>query len=248
MNNTHLGKSEAEQISYREFLKREENFIYAPYQPEIDFYNYIKEGNVEKTSELCKETLMEKKGLGKLSDNPLQNMKYHCVISIAEAARYCIRSGLPHTDAYSMSDYYIQRVDSATSFDEISQIHNKMAIAYAKKMRAFYKDHICSRPVIDCINFIYEHLHTRITMEDLCLATGLSSAYISRIFKKETGYTVSGYILQKKLETAKTMLISTDYSIAQISEALAFPSQSYFSNAFKKAFSDTPKHFRLQPH
>ena len=74
--------------------------------------------------------------------------------------------------------------------------------------------------------------------------TNLSAPYFSRLFKKETGYSVSGYIMNKKLETAKSMLASSDYSIAEISASLAFPSQSYFTNVLKKDCGLTPKEYR----
>ena len=50
--------------------------------------------------------------------------------------------------------------------------------------------------------------------------------------------------MNKKLETAKSMLASSDYSIAEISASLAFPSQSYFTNVLKKDCGLTPKEYR----
>lgn len=57
---------------------------------------------------------------------------------------------------------------------------------------------------------------------------------------------MSEYILNKKLETAKSMLASSDYSIAEISASLAFPSQSYFTNVLKKDCGMTPKEYRIK--
>lgn len=94
---------------YREFVQREENLIHAPYNPELEFYSCIREGNVEKIKQLCNEPLTDKKGLGKLSENELQHFKYHFAITAALAARYCIEDGMPLSKAYSISDFYIQR-------------------------------------------------------------------------------------------------------------------------------------------
>jgi YesN/AraC family two-component response regulator len=232
-----------EKISYQEFLHREYNIIHAPYQPEMEFYGCIKNGDVAKVLELCKEPFHTKPGFGTLSKNPVQSLKYHFVISTAMIARMCINQGLQLSESYNMSDYYIQRVDKAKTLKEISELHDEMCIAYTKKMRKLQKASICSKPVITCIDYIYDHLSTRITTEDLSEATGLSSSYISRIFKKETGCTVSEYILLKKIETAKSMLAHSNYSIAQISDALAFPSQSYFTKVFRKYCGTTPKKY-----
>ena len=230
-------------ISYQQYLHREYNIIHAPFQPEMEFYDAIKNGDKAKVTELCAERFHEKEGFGTLSDKPLQSLKYHFVISTAMIARMCIQSGLQLSESYNMSDYYIQRADKAKTLNEISDLHDEMCLAYTKRMAKIRKEAVCSKPVIDCIDYIYDHLSSRITMSDLSLAIGLSESYISRIFKKETGYTVSEYILLKKIETAKSMLSYSDYSIAQISDALAFPNQSYFTKVFKKQCGKTPKQY-----
>jgi len=112
-------------------------------------------------------------------------------------------------------------------------------------MQNLQRSTITSKAVRTAINFIYDHLHTRITVETLASVTNLSASYFSRLFKKETGYSVSEYILNKKLETAKSMLASSFYSIAEISASLAFPSQSYFTNVLKKDCGVTPKEYRV---
>ena len=167
-------------------------------------------------------------------------------ITTALVARFCISGGLSQSEAYSLSDYYIRLADEASTLDEISEIHNEMCIHYTRQMLTLQKSAITSKAVESAINYIYEHLHTRITLETLASETNLSAPYFARLFKKETGYSVSEYILNKKLETAKSMLASSDYSIAEISASLAFPSQSYFTNVLKKDCGITPKEYRVQ--
>lgn len=66
---------------------------------------------LKKIKELCHESFQEKKGLGVLSDSPLQNLKYHFTITAAMLARYCIEGGMEVTEAYDLSDYYIHKAD-----------------------------------------------------------------------------------------------------------------------------------------
>ena len=231
-------------LPYQEFVKREYNTIHAPFQPEMDFYDAIKSGNTRKVTQLCQEPFHKKDGLGTLSQNSLQNLKYHFVITTAMIARTCISGGLGHTQAYDMSDYYIQQADSAKTADSITSLHDEMALAYTSQMKKLRKATIYSRPISKCIDYIYDHLHTRIRMSDLSELTALSSSYISRLFKKETGHSVSGYILSKKLETSASMLLYTDYSIARISAAFDFPNQGYFTKVFKEAYGISPSEYR----
>ena len=231
-------------ISYHEFLHREYGFFRAPLAPEMDFYGTIRSGNLRKVRTLLNEPFHMKKGLGILSEDHLQNLKYHLTITTALVARFCISGGLSQSEAYSLSDYYIRLADEASTPEEITEIHNEMCIHYTKQMQNLERSTVTSKAVRTAINYIYEHLHTRITLETLASVTNLSAPYLSRLFRKETGFSVSSYILNKKIETAKSMLVSSGYSIAEISASLAFPSQSYFTNVLKKDCGMTPKQYR----
>ena len=232
------------ELFYQEYVQRENEILHAPYLPELEFYSVIQSGNLPKIKELCSQPLDRKEGLGILSKNALQNIKYHFVVTTALVARYCIEGGMEMTVAYSLSDFYIQKADQCRSIKEVSELHPVMCLDYGKRMKNLRKQKVSSLPVARCIDYIYEHLHTRITVEELAAFLKLTPSYLSRLFKKETGYSISEYIQLKKIETARNMLIYSEYSPAQIASTLAFPSQSYFCSVFKKRTGMTPKEYR----
>lgn len=229
---------------YKEFIRQENNILRAPYNPELEFYSAIKAGDIEKTKELCRESIIDKEGLGVLSKDKLRNYKYHMVITLALIARYCIAGGMDVSTAYGLSDFYIQKVDEIKRLEEFDIIHYTAATDYAKRMRQLRRNKICSKSIADCIDYIYDHLHTRITMDDLSEHTKLTPTYLSRLFKKETGFTVTDYIQSVKIETASNMLIYSEHTPAQIAAFLAFPSQSYFTEVFRKRTGMTPKQYQ----
>ena len=69
-----------------------------------------------------------------------------------------------------------------------------------------------SKPVIECINYIYSHIKERITIQDLAEHTGLSCNYLSRIFKQNLGVSISDYIREQKIEKATHLLRSVSYT------------------------------------
>lgn len=233
-----------QELFYKEYIQRESETRRAPYNPELEFYSVIKSGDLERVRELCAQPLVAKEGLGKLSDNPLQNMKFHFVITIALIARYCIEGGMEVAVAYNLSDFYIQKADRCKTPQEVSDLHPIMCEEYAKRMKRLRKQKVCSKPVARCIDYIYDHLHTRITVDELADHVKLNPSYLSRLFKKEVGRSISEYIQTQKIETAKNMLVYSDYSAAFISSTLAFPSQSYFTEMFKKRTGMTPVKYR----
>jgi len=240
------GKDYDKELFYKEFVQREDEFLHAPFNPEIEFYSSVKAGDVETVAELCKDKLVDKPGLGKLSEDPLQNLKFHFVITTALVARYCIQGGMEISAAYGLSDYFIQKADKCTRAEEITKLHPKMSLEYANRMRELRKHAIRSVQIAQCIDYIYDHLHARITVTELAEHVHLSESYLSRLFKKEIGSSISEYIRTRKLETAKNMLIYSDYRAAEIASILSFPSQSYFTEIFHKYTGMTPGDFKKE--
>lgn len=233
------------ELAYREFVQREEMFRRAAYNPEMEFYTYVMSGDIKMVKELTKENILSKReGWGILSSNELQNVKYHFVITTATIARYCINSGLDLQTAYNLSDYYISKADKCKSIEAVAALHAPMCMDYTKRMHELQKNNISSLHITRCIDYIYDNLHTRITATQLADYVHLSEAYLSRLFKQETGMSISDYICDKKIATAKNMLRFSDYGLADIAAFLAFPSQSYFSKIFKEKTGMTPSSFR----
>lgn len=73
----------------------------------------------------------------------------------------------------------------------------------------------------------------------------LSPNYISQIFKKETGKTITDCLTHRRMEAAKDLLKETDLKIQQISEMVGYEDASYFSKVFKKQTGIYPQKYRM---
>ncbi|MBR3039759.1 MAG: AraC family transcriptional regulator [Lachnospiraceae bacterium] len=228
------------ELAYREYVMREELEYHAPYNPEREFYDLVRAGDEKRIEKSLKEDFCDKKGLGVLSGSKLQNFKYHFVITAAMLSRVCISGGMEHEQAYTISDLYIRQMDEARNLPEISRLHKQMVRDYTKRMKRIVTSKVYSRHVVRAIHYIYDHLHERIYLSDLAEEAGINENYLSRLFKKETGMSVSRYIMAKKIETAKNMMEYSEYTPAEIANILAFPSQSYFVKVFHAECEMTP--------
>ncbi len=68
--------------------------------------------------------------------------------------------------------------------------------------------------------------------------------YMSHLFHKKAGISLSNYILDQRIHYAKKLLSTTNLSIQQISEKCGFSGISYFHRQFKKLTNQTPQHYR----
>lgn len=97
-----------------------------------------------------------------------------------------------------------------------------------------------NRIINDCILAIEKKIYDKITLKDLAEEVCVSPAYLSKIFRKETGEALFSYIKKRKFELAKDMIMDGKHTISQISNSLGFCSVQYFSSEFKKEFGISP--------
>jgi AraC-like DNA-binding protein len=72
----------------------------------------------------------------------------------------------------------------------------------------------------------------------------MSKDHFIRLFRRETGYTPNAYVIQRKMERAELMLVTTDNSVKSIARALGYDDYSYFNRVFKKNAGITPQQYR----
>ena len=216
-----------------------------PPTEEFLFYQAVSDGNVEAVRKNCEqERFLDSEGVGILSRNPMTNLKYHFVITTAMITRLCKQNGMELEQAFRMSDFYIQKLDDIHTVSAMRDLHDEMVLDYAEKMRKLRRSDTNSRHISACKEYIYSHIKERITIEDLADELGVSASYLSRLFKKETGDSVSAYIRRQKMEKAKNLLRYSDYSIIEIANRLSFSSQSHFIQQFRELEGITPKKYR----
>lgn len=212
---------------------------------EFLFYQAVTSGDIDAVRKNCKqERFLDTDGVGILSRNPITNLKYHFVITTAMITRLCRQKGMELEQAFRMSDFYIQKLDDIHTVEGVRSLHDEMVLDFTEKMRKICRSDTNSRHISLCKEYIYSHIKERITIEDLADELGVSASYLSRLFKKETGDSVSIYIRRQKMEIAKNLLQYSEYSMIDIANRLSFSSQSHFTQQFREFVGMTPKKYR----
>ena len=96
------------------------------------------------------------------------------------------------------------------------------------------------------ISYIKDNYATKITHKDISNLTNYNENYINTIMKQYTGKTLNQYIINYRILMSKDLLITTNYSISQISEMVGFNYTSHFLSAFRKITDTTPHKYRKQ--
>lgn len=232
----------AENRSRNTLFERRENLQkHTSYASERVQYDAIKNGRTDQILEIFQKTPDGTPGM--LSRNELRNSKNMFIAGITLYTRAAIEGGVPEETAYALSDGYIQTVEECTNTELIEKLTRKAVMRFAEEVQKHGMMHY-SNTIEMAVKYIHLHLHEPITLERTALAAGISTSYLSRLFKKETGMPIVDYIQKERIQAACNMLAYSDYTAAQISEYLCFSTQSYFIKIFKKYTGITPANYR----
>lgn len=159
-----------------------------------------------------------------------------------------IEGGMRAETAYALfKSYSIQLEACHQSMEFYRLIHNALC-AYAEGVQtvSVQKLDCYSDTIKRCINLIYSHLPGKITLEELADEIHLSPKYLSSLFIKETGDSLTEFTTKARIDQATHLLSSSTLSYLEISNVLEFSSQSHFTKVFKKKTGMTPKEYRLK--
>lgn len=227
---------------YTEYLRQENSMQHRRYSDEMFPYHLLKEGDVQGVAEALDTVTVGTEGT--LSNDPLRNAQYLFVAATTVACRFAIEGGVEQERSYDISDLFIRRADTAASPEAVSALRREMMLFYAREVAAARRKQIYSRPVLQATDYICSHLHQKQTVEEIAEAVGLSPNYLSSLFRKELGMTVSRYLLGKRMDAARNMLRHSGLAYDEIASILAFSSQSHFIQVFKRETGMTPREYR----
>lgn len=92
--------------------------------------------------------------------------------------------------------------------------------------------------------FINAHVAEDVTLADIAAVVDLSPFHFARAFKQTTGLTPQQYLMQRRVELAKSLLAQETLPIVEVSAQVGFKNQSHFTTFFRRYTSMTPKVWR----
>lgn len=98
----------------------------------------------------------------------------------------------------------------------------------------------------EVFDYIEANYHQGITLSNVALAVGYSPAYLTSRVAKQTGETINGWIVRRKMAAARPLLRDTDQTIEQIATALGYQNACHFSRQFRQYHGLPPKTWRKQ--
>lgn len=242
--------NEAIQTQYTKILfeNQENTKRHNPYDQELREQSSIEHGDLAQLQQSISEDYVGE--IGTLAKDPVRNIKNLAIVLVTLASRSAIRGGLSPEIAFSLSDSYIQQIEEINDISNLTYFTKEMEYHYTSlvhdiRCKKNGKKGTEKNPHIEkCKDYIFSHLHDRITVDVLARELGYHPDYLSHLFKEWEGMGISQYIIHEKINRSKNLLSYSDYTYSEIATYLGFASQSHFGKHFKKITGYTPRQYR----
>ena len=206
--------------------------------------NFVRHGDTIALKEWLKNAPAVRPGI--LSSDTLRQLKNTFIVTATLVSRAAIRGGMDVNDALSLSDSYIQKNELLLSVEAIVNLQFHMVLDYTERVEKIKLGKTPTKLLTDIANYVQKHLTEPVNIEALSKAVFVSRTHLAVKFKKETGTTLTDFVLKEKVEEGKRLLRYTDKPISAIAAYLGFSSQSHFANVFKKYANSSPNEYRLK--
>jgi len=173
----------------------------------------------------------------------LRNMKNYCVIMNTLLRKAAEQGGVHPLYLDRNSSSFARRIEQISSVNGVSEIMNDMFYSYCRLVNR-HSTQQYSLPVRRVIIYIDSDLTADLSLKALAVSQNISPGYLSTLFKKETGMTITEYVNNRRIRHAIRLLNSTQLQIQTIARHCGIPDVNYFSKVFKKQTGKSPKEYR----
>ena len=211
------------------------------YESERALMDAVSKGKLNRIDIIANSVLNQ--GTEERTNDSLRNRKNYLIILntlLRKAAEY----GAVHPiHIHRLSSSFAQQIESLCSINESLDLQKTMMRKYC----ILVKEHSLksySHLIGKTITLISYDLSADLTLKSISGSMNVNSSYLSSLFKKECGETLTQYVIRKRLESAAFLLKHTDKQIQAISAEVGILDVNYFIKLFKKKFGMSPSQYR----
>ncbi len=159
-------------------------------------------------------------------EESVQNL-YHHIVNVCldeeDLTELRIQAGV--SELWTRLFHYLYR-------EESEQQENKNILAQARLRKM--------------MQFIWDHFHEKITLDDIAASANISKSAALRCFRSGMQTSPVGYLNDFRLNCAKELLLTSHSTVSEIAVSVGFDNVGYFDRVFRRTFGLTPKQFAKQ--
>lgn len=213
---------------------------------EKQLISYVCEGNVAAVRKYWHTTAVKTRDTIAVSFvDSLRQTINNFIMVVSLVSRAVIGEGVSENLSLALASSYIARAEGCMSIAEFENLFPSMLEDYTKKVKEAKESNSDGNYIVGrALAYINDHITEKIAVSEVAKSLRISSGYLSSLFNKSTGMSITDYINKQKVMASKNLLDNTKLPLCEISAYFSFSSQSYYQNLFKKFTGMTPTDYR----
>jgi two-component system response regulator YesN len=180
--------------------------------------------------------------VGKRSSS-LQEYHYFIMNLVSELFRFTIHNQLNPDEVLGDSDVLYRRIQQM-EIPKLEEWLYEVCIRMQEEIRD-QRDSATRSFTFRATEYVQDNYSDQnLNIDKICSVLGVSAAYFSTVFKKQTGQTFINYLTDYRMERAVRLLLETEEKTYVIAEQVGYSDSNYFSYAFKKKYGVSPTVYR----
>lgn len=217
------------------------DFIEQRFKAETEFMQIVSHGQLHKIEMYINMINIESTEV-RIADR-VRNAKNYAIIMNTLLRKAAEQGSVPLIHIDQISSSFAKKIEISTSEEAISHLIKDMARKYTLLVRN-HSLHGYSLPVRKVLIHIDTDISADLSLSTQAKLLHINSSYLSTLFKKETGQTLTEYVNQKRIEHALFLLNSTNMQIQTVAQYCGIPDICYFTKVFKKIVGKTPTEYK----
>lgn len=212
------------------------------YRLEDELLQAVTDGNRARLHQLLHGSNLSIAIEPRLSD-PVRNVKNYCIVLNTVLRKAAQRGGVHPIYLDDLSRTFAARIEQLPTTAAALQLTNEMSDQYCLLVQR-YSATDCSQPVQTAMLYVRQHLAEPLNLHTIATVLNCNASYFSARFKKETGQTLTDFILQERMRLAANLLLTTRLQIQTIAQYCGFLDVNYFSRIFHQSMGCSPSEYR----
>lgn len=175
--------------------------------------------------------------------DPVRSVKNYCIICNTLMRKAAEQGGVHPIHLDRISSEYAKRIETVTGAEKGQKLMTEMVRDYCRMVRkSSVKKY--SPQVRKAVTYIESDLSGELSLKTIAAAQNINASYLSDLFHRETGKTVTEYVKEKRAELGARLLTTTGLQIQTVAQYCGMADANYFSRVFKKIYGITPGAYR----
>ncbi len=175
--------------------------------------------------------------------DPVRNMKNYVIVANVLFRKAVEQGGVHPFYIDGVSSDFARKVEKIKSVQEGIDMMHDMIYKYCNLVKKHSMKNY-SMIIQKVITLIDSDLTADLSLHKLAQSLNVNASYLSSLFKKETGMTLTEYVSKKRIDHAAFLLTSTNLQIQGVAQHCGIFDVNYFTKMFKKYTGKTPREYR----